>query len=148
MEKVWMKSGLGQISAIADVVGWDKVNEILETYWRKRAEERVLAIIESRGGPGNRTCIDLARAIVGNAASPMTYAPLELTPGRVHVRIPDCGEGEVIKVMGLAGKTFWPCTRCWREMQGQYVNPKMKCKAVKAICEGDDYCEFDWTLDD
>lgn len=148
VERVWITSALGQLAAVAEVIGWDKLNEILVGFWKKRAMERIPAQIESRGGIGKGSCLDVARVTVGNAASPMGYEPLEMNEKRFWVRIHDCGEGEVIRDAGLAGKIFWPCVHFWRATQGSLINPKIKCKSIKGVCVGDDYCEFDWTLED
>jgi len=147
--KTWVGTFCRVMEHMAERFGWDEVNEALKDFWIKRAQQRMkynVGRVTKNGAP--RDCVTLAEMLVSNKAAAADYEFLEITPKRLHLTIRNCDEVEVLEELGLVGKLWWPCTKLWRKAYAETFNPKIKYTNVKAQCEGDEYCEEIWEMED
>jgi hypothetical protein len=147
--KTWVGTTCRVLAHMAERFGWDEVNDALKDFWKKRAEERMNYNVErvtKHGEP--RDCVTLAEMLISNKAAVADYEFLEITPKRLHLRIRNCDEAEVLRETGLMGRLWWPCTQFWRRAYAEAFNPKIKYTNLRAECEGDEYCEEIWEMED
>lgn len=145
----WLTTLDKMAASLAEKFGWDAVNDQLKVFWAKRAKERIplgIAKVISQGLP--KDCVTLGKVIVSSKIGFGDYEFLEITPKRLHLKIHNCGESIVLRETGLMGKLYWPCTTLWAQAVAIELNPKIQLTVLKAECEGDDYCELLFELNE
>lgn len=147
--EAWVTTLVLIVSSLAEKFGWEAVNEQLEKFWEQRAKQKVGADVAKFVDSGEpRNCITLGKILATKKAVVGEDEFLEITPQMLRITRRGCGDGIVLNELGVAGKIYWPCTKIWRKTYGTEVHPNMKFAALKAACEGDDYCEFLYELED
>ena len=145
----WVTTLVMIVSSLAEKFGWEAVNEQLKKFWEQRAEEKIGADVAGfidSGDPKN--CVTLGKILVTKKGITSDQEFVEITPNKLRIRVHGCGDGNVLNNLGVAGKIYWPCTQIWRKTYGTVVDPNMKFTKVKALCEGDDYCEFLYEIEE